>query len=82
MKGLRIPSATSSPIKDFSESLQLELEFDPFDEDLRPPPKFTVEECKEKDMTYSAPVFVRARFMNAIPARSKNRPCSWVTSRS
>ncbi|MFZ9017471.1 MAG: DNA-directed RNA polymerase subunit beta, partial [Ilumatobacteraceae bacterium] len=33
-------------------------------EDLRPPPKFTVEECKEKDMTYSAPVFVRARFMN------------------
>ena len=53
-----------SPIKDFSESLQLELEFDPFDEDLRPPPKFSVEECKEKDMTYSAPVFVRARFMN------------------
>jgi DNA-directed RNA polymerase subunit beta len=53
-----------SPIKDFSEALQLELEFDPDDEDLRPPPKFTVEECKEKDMTYSAPVFVRARFMN------------------
>jgi DNA-directed RNA polymerase subunit beta len=53
-----------SPIKDFSESLQLELEFDPFDEDLRPPPKFSVEECKEKDMTYSAPIFVRARFMN------------------
>ena len=53
-----------SPIKDFSEALQLELEFDPFDEDLRPPPKFTVEECKEKDMTYAAPVFVRARFLN------------------
>ena len=53
-----------SPIKDFSEALQLELEFDPDDEDLRPPPKFTVEECKEKDMTYSAPIFVRARFMN------------------
>ncbi len=53
-----------SPIKDFSENLQLELEFDPFDDDLRPPPKFSVEECKEKDMTYSAPIFVRARFMN------------------
>ena len=53
-----------SPIKDFSEALQLELEFDPDDEDLRPPPKFTVAECKEKDMTYSAPIFVRARFMN------------------
>jgi DNA-directed RNA polymerase subunit beta len=53
-----------SPIKDFSEALQLELEFDPDDEDLRPPPKFSVEDCKEKDMTYSAPIFVRARFMN------------------
>jgi len=53
-----------SPIKDFSETLQLELEFDPNDEDLRPPPKFSVEECKEKDMTFSAPIFVRARFMN------------------
>ena len=53
-----------SPIKDFTEALQLELEFDPDDEDLRPPPKFTVEECKEKDMTFSAPIFVRARFMN------------------
>ena len=45
-----------SPIKDFTETLQLELEFDPDDEDLRPPPKFTVEECKEKDMTFSAPI--------------------------
>ncbi|MEJ7584646.1 MAG: hypothetical protein WKF43_11305, partial [Acidimicrobiales bacterium] len=27
-----------SPIKDFTETLQLELEFDPDDEDLRPPP--------------------------------------------
>ena len=53
-----------SPIKDFTETLQLELEFDPDDEDLRPPPKFTVEECKEKDMTFSAPIFVRARFAN------------------
>ena len=53
-----------SPIKDFTESLQLQLEFDPDDEDLRPPPKFSVEECKEKDMTFSAPIFVRARFAN------------------
>ena len=54
-----------SPIEDFSGTLRLELEFDPDDEDLRPPPKFSVEECKEKDMTFSAPIFVRARFMNA-----------------
>ncbi|MEX2658462.1 MAG: DNA-directed RNA polymerase subunit beta, partial [Acidimicrobiales bacterium] len=62
-----------SPIEDFSGSLRLELEFDPEDEDLRPPPKFTVEECKEKDMTFSAPVFVRARFMNASTGEIKEQ---------
>ncbi len=62
-----------SPIKDFTETLQLELEFDPDDEDLRPPPKFTVEECKEKDMTFSAPIFVRARFMNAATGEIKEQ---------
>ena len=62
-----------SPITDFSETLQLELEFDPTDEDLRPPPKFTVEECKEKDMTFSAPIFVRARFMNAATGEIKEQ---------
>ena len=62
-----------SPIKDFSETLQLELEFDPSDEDLRPPPKFSVEECKEKDMTYSAPIFVRARFMNSNTGEIKEQ---------
>ena len=62
-----------SPIRDFAETLQLELEFDPDDEDLCPPPKFTVEECKEKDMTYSAPIFVRARFMNANTGEIKEQ---------
>ncbi len=62
-----------SPIKDFTETLQLELEFDPDDEDLRPPPKYSVEECKEKDMTYSAPIFVRARFMNANTGEIKEQ---------
>ena len=62
-----------SPIKDFSETLQLELEFDPDDEDLEPLPKFSVEECKEKDMTYSAPIFVRARFMNANTGEIKEQ---------
>ena len=54
-----------SPIADYSGALELELEFDPDDEELHPPPKFTVDDCKEKDMTYSAPIFVRARFLNA-----------------
>ncbi|MDE0778185.1 MAG: DNA-directed RNA polymerase subunit beta [Nocardioides sp.] len=64
-EGLANTFRDMSPIKDYSEQLQLELEFDPFDEDLKPYPKFSVEECKEHDMTYAAPIFVRARFMNA-----------------
>ncbi|MDP8954975.1 MAG: DNA-directed RNA polymerase subunit beta [Actinomycetota bacterium] len=64
-KGLNETFRDISPIEDFSGSLRLELEFDPDDEDLCPPPKFSVEECKEKDITFSAPIFVRARFMNA-----------------
>src|SRR5688572_30393048 len=62
-----------SPIEDFTGQLRLELEFDPEDPDLRPPPKFTVEECKEKDMTFSAPIFVRARFMNATTGEIKEQ---------
>jgi DNA-directed RNA polymerase subunit beta len=62
-----------SPIRDFTETLSLELEFDPDDEDLRPPPKFSVEECKEKDMTFSAPIFVRARFLNQATGEIKEQ---------
>src|SRR5438045_2156612 len=62
-----------SPIEDFTGQLRLELEFDPDDIDLRPPPKFSVEECQEKDMTFSAPIFVRARFMNATTGEIKEQ---------
>ncbi len=62
-----------SPIRDFTESLSLELEFDPKDPFLRPPPKFTVEECKEKDMTFSAPIFAKARFINANTGEIKEQ---------
>ena len=72
-RGLAEAFADISPIKDFTEALQLELEFDPDDEDLRPPPKFSVDECKEKDMTFSAPIFVRARFMNAQTGEIKEQ---------
>ena len=62
-----------SPISDYSERLSLELEFDPDDEELHPPPKFTVDDCKEKDMTYSAPIFVRARFLNSDTGEIKEQ---------
>ena len=72
-KGLAEAFADISPIEDFTGQLSLELEYDPSDPDLRPPPKFQEEECKEKDMTYAAPVFVRARFMNAQTGEIKEQ---------
>jgi DNA-directed RNA polymerase subunit beta len=72
-KGLAETFRDISPIEDFTGELKLELEFDPDDVDLRPPPKFSVEECKEKDMTYAAPIFVRARFMNAKTGEIKEQ---------
>ncbi len=53
-----------SPIEDYGGQLSLELEYDPNDPDLAPFPKYSVEECKEKDMNYAAPIFVRAKFSN------------------
>jgi DNA-directed RNA polymerase subunit beta len=72
-RGLAETFRDISPIEDFTGQLRLELEFDPTDQDLRPPPKFTMEECKEKDMTYAAPIFVRARFMNATTGEIKEQ---------
>jgi DNA-directed RNA polymerase subunit beta len=72
-KGLAETFSDISPIEDFTGQLRLELEFDPTDPDLQPPPKFTIEECKQKDMTYAAPIFVRARFMNASTGEIKEQ---------
>jgi DNA-directed RNA polymerase subunit beta len=73
-KGLNETFHDISPIEDFSGSLRLELEFDPDDDDLLPPePKFSVDECKEKDITFSRPIFVRARFMNATTGEIKEQ---------
>ncbi len=72
-QGLAETFADISPIEDFTGQLRLELEFDPSDPDLRPPPKFTIEECKAKDMTYASPTFVRARFMNASTGEIKEQ---------
>jgi DNA-directed RNA polymerase subunit beta len=48
-----------SPIEDFSGSMSLSFSDPRFDE-----VKATVEECKDKDMTYAAPLFVTAEFTN------------------
>ncbi len=62
-----------SPITDYSGTLELDLEFDPKDPDLHPEPKFTVEECKEKDITYASAIFVKARFYNSSTGEIKEQ---------
>ncbi len=52
--------ADITPIEDFSGQLRLELSDHVFD-----PPKYTEDECRERDMTYARPLFVTARFLNA-----------------
>ena len=63
-KGLSEAFAELSPIEDFNGSLALELKFDPEDPDLTPEPKYSEEFCKERDLTYQAPIFVKATFIN------------------
>ena len=72
-EGLRDAFGSLSPISDFTGRLSLELEFDPDDIDLKSPPKFTVEECRQRATTYSQPIFVRARFLNSETGEIKEQ---------
>ena len=57
--GLEEVLAELSPIEDFSGSMSLSFSDPRFDE-----VKASVAECKDKDMTYAAPLFVTAEFIN------------------
>jgi len=57
-----------SPIEDFTGQMALSFSEHRFEE-----PKHTVEECKEKDMTYSAPLFVTAEFVNRTTGEIKSQ---------
>ncbi|MDQ4116129.1 MAG: DNA-directed RNA polymerase subunit beta [Actinomycetota bacterium] len=57
-----------SPIEDFSGSMSLSFSDPRFDE-----VKATVEECRDKDMTYGAPLFVTAEFTNNTTGEIKSQ---------
>ena len=57
-----------SPIEDFSGSMSLSFRNHRFEEQ-----KHSIEECKERDMTYSAPLFVTAEFMNTNTGEIKSQ---------
>ncbi|MFZ1577738.1 MAG: DNA-directed RNA polymerase subunit beta, partial [Nostocoides sp.] len=57
-----------SPIEDFSGSMSLSFRDHRFEES-----KYSIEDCKERDQTYSAPLFVTAEFMNATTGEIKSQ---------
>src|SRR5690606_1729470 len=57
-----------SPIEDFSGSMSLSFRDHRFEEQ-----KYSIEECQEKDMTYSAPLFVTAEFINNSTGEIKSQ---------
>lgn len=59
-EGLREVFEDISPIQDYTGNLVLEF----LDYYLEEKPKYSVEECKERDVTYSAPLKVRVRLIN------------------
>ena len=59
-EGLKEVFEDISPIKDYSGNLILEF----IDYSLNEPPKYEQEECKERDVTYAAPLKVRVRLVN------------------
>ncbi|NLY55984.1 MAG: DNA-directed RNA polymerase subunit beta [Firmicutes bacterium] len=58
-EGLREVLKETSPITDFTGNLVLE-----FVDYTLGEPKYSVEECKERDVTYQAPIRVRVRLIN------------------
>ncbi len=59
-EGLKEVFEDISPIKDYANNLVLEF----IDYSLSDPPKYEQEECKERDVTYAAPLKVRVRLVN------------------
>jgi DNA-directed RNA polymerase subunit beta len=57
-----------SPIEDFSGSMSLSFRDHRFE-----PTKYSVEECKDKDMTFAAPLFVTAEFTNNTTGEIKSQ---------
>ncbi len=66
--GLRETFHDISPIEDFTGTLAVEFGAHEFGD-----PKYSVEECKEKDMSFQAPLFVDVRFINKDTGEMKEQ---------
>ncbi len=57
-----------SPIENFSQTMSLSFANHRFD-----PPKYSVEECRDRDFTYAAPLFVSAEYTNTETGEIKRQ---------
>ncbi|TDB38419.1 MAG: DNA-directed RNA polymerase subunit beta [Actinobacteria bacterium] len=67
-EGLRETFQDISPIEDFTGNLAVEFGGHEFGD-----AKYSVEECKEKDMSFQAPLFVDVRFINKETGEMKEQ---------
>ncbi|MDP8970027.1 MAG: DNA-directed RNA polymerase subunit beta [Actinomycetota bacterium] len=67
-RGLQEVFEEISPIEDFTGQMALSFSEHRFEH-----PKHSEEDCKEKDMTYSAPLFVTAEFVNRTTGEIKSQ---------
>ncbi len=68
-EGLKEVFEDISPIRDYANNLTLEF----IDYSLSDPPKYEQEECKERDVTYAAPLKVRVRLVNSETGEVKEQ---------
>ena len=68
MSGLDEVFNEISPIENFAQTMSLTFSEPYFEE-----PRHTVQECKEKDYTYSAPLYVNAEFENGDTGEIKSQ---------
>jgi DNA-directed RNA polymerase subunit beta len=66
--GIREVLEEVSPIQDFTEQFQLSFKTHQF-KDI----KYSEEECRDKDQTFSAPLFVQAEFINKATGEIKEQ---------
>ena len=75
-EGLKEVFEDISPIRDYADNFTLEF----VDHSLDDTTKYGEEECKERDVTYAAPLRVQVRLINKKLEKLRTRKSLWAIS--